>query len=287
MSRLKPAFISLYVAYLFALSAYALLQVIRMVPPPDMWPGMWMGVLLAAGAPAGFFIWLFVAKPVRTAAHPMSITVISGLGVAIAMAIAYRYRATAGIAYLGAGIAFAGWWAYLRWYSRFGQRQSGQLAVGSQLPEFTVQDLQGTPVTSSDWRGQPHILLFYRGNWCPLCSAQIGELAQQYRALETAGAKVLLISPQPASESQKLAEKFDIPMRFLVDPDNRAARHLGIAADAGIPLGMQVLGYATETVMPTVIIVDRTGDISYADMTDNYRLRPEPEDFLHHLQTMT
>lgn len=45
-------------------------------------------------------------------------------------------------------------------------------------------------------------------------------------------------------------------------------------------MGMEVLGYDSDTVMPTVIMTDATGKILFADLTDNYRLRPEPETFL-------
>jgi hypothetical protein len=69
-------------------------------------------------------------------------------------------------------------------------------------------------------------------------------------------------------------------MRFLVDTDNAMAKRLGIAAPNGLPMGMEVLGYDSDTVMPTVIMTDATGKILFADLTDNYRLRPEPETFL-------
>jgi hypothetical protein len=48
----------------------------------------------------------------------------------------------------------------------------------------------------------------------------------------------------------------------------------------GLPFGMQLLGYDSDTVMPTVIITDDEGKIIFADLTDNYRVRPEPETFM-------
>ena len=66
---------------------------------------------------------------------------------------------------------------------------------------------------------------------------------------------------------------------FLTDEGNRAARTLGIESPNGIPMGMQVLGYASDTVLPTVILTNAQGEIVFADQTDNYRVRPEPEVF--------
>ena len=40
------------------------------------------------------------------------------------------------------------------------------------------------------------------------------------------------------------------------------------------------MGYDSETVMPTVLITDARNRIIYADLTRNYRIRPEPDAFL-------
>lgn len=67
---------------------------------------------------------------------------------------------------------------------------------------------------------------------------------------------------------------------FLTDEGNKAARALGVAIDNGLPMGMQMLGYDSETVMPTVIITDNNGKIIWNFETDNYRIRPEPDVYL-------
>ncbi|MFQ5436081.1 MAG: hypothetical protein ACE5FD_14505, partial [Anaerolineae bacterium] len=78
----------------------------------------------------------------------------------------------------------------------------------------------------------------------------------------------------------------DVPFRFLVDPGNRAARQLGLAHENGLPMGFQVMGYDSETVFPTVIITDADGIIRFADLTNNYRIRPEPQTFLYVLDEL-
>ena len=72
---------------------------------------------------------------------------------------------------------------------------------------------------------------------------------------------------------------------FLTDEGNKAARILGIESENGIPLGMQMLGYDSETVLPTVIITDENGRVIWTHETDNYRVRPEPDVFLKVLRT--
>ena len=41
----------------------------------------------------------------------------------------------------------------------------GAPKVGEEAPDFTLPDQQGNPVKLSDLRGQPALLVFYRGYW--------------------------------------------------------------------------------------------------------------------------
>jgi len=45
-------------------------------------------------------------------------------------------------------------------------------------------------------------------------------------------------------------------------------------------MGMHLLGYDCDTVLPTVIITDKGGRVLWAHETDNYRIRPEPGIYL-------
>ena len=168
---------------------------------------------------------------------------------------------------------------YIFWYSRFGRLASSSLSVGNKLPEFELADSEGRIFSSAELQGGPAVLMFYRGNWCPLCMAQIKEIAGRYQELAELGIRVVLISPQPDEQSRRLAARYEVPFRFLVDKDNKLAESLGIAVKNGVPVGMPG-GYAPDTVMPTLVLCNARGTIIFADQTDNYRVRPEPDIFL-------
>ena len=168
---------------------------------------------------------------------------------------------------------------YVFWYSRFGRHHDARLDVGSKLPPFEVTDLDGNTVSSEDFHGKPTVLLFYRGSWCPLCVAQIDELVQRYKDIDRLGIQVCLISSQHESQSKALAERFDVPFRFLVDKDNKAAEALEIAVANGVPVGVPG-DYPPDTAMPTLVVTSAGGTILFSDQTNNYRVRPEPDVFL-------
>jgi len=71
-----------------------------------------------------------------------------------------------------------------------------------------------------------------------------------------------------------------VPFKFLVDKDLKAAQAFGIKVDGGTPTGLEALGYDSDTVRPTILITNGKGKLIYSDMTDNYRVRPEPEEFI-------
>lgn len=234
------------------------------------------GPLLAHAAPTVLLASLYVRRRGRTSAElpwlraaVLAGTALSALGPAPRRARAAQ-TALAGV---------VGTEAYIRWYSVLGRRHSPPLDVGQTFPgDVAFVGHDGAPVTGSDLRGRPTALFFYRGNWCPLCVAQVGEMAERWQELEALGADVALVSPQSDEQTAALAARFGVGFRYLRDPDLHAARRLGLVHEGGVPPGLP--GYDPDTVFPTVVVLDAAGRILMSDQTDNYRVRPEPETIL-------
>jgi len=235
-----------------------------------------IGASLGGGIFLLFLVYLFVVGSARTGASLWPVTLAGIAGMLLALPDAAENPLHAALA----GLGLLGNLLYVFWYSRFGRAENELLEVGKRLPDFELQTGDGGIISSDEFRKQPSLLMFYRGNWCPLCMAQIKEVAAMYRKMEERGIKIYLISPQSHAQTSALADRFDVPMNFLVDKGNKAADRLQIKAEGGLPMGLQALGYDSDTVMPTVVMTDNKGEIIFADLTDNYRVRPEPEDFL-------
>jgi peroxiredoxin len=167
---------------------------------------------------------------------------------------------------------------YVYWYSRLTLKPT-TLVVGSAFPDV-VFSKAGTPVSIDAFLGKKTLWMFFRGNWCPLCMAQIREVAAGYQELARRGVEVVLVSPQSDDDTASLAKKFNVSMTFLADPGAASIRKLGILHEGGLPTGLQALGYDSDLVMPTVALVDERGVVRALDRTDNYRVRPEPSTFL-------
>ncbi|MFY0653108.1 MAG: peroxiredoxin family protein [Cyclobacteriaceae bacterium] len=229
--------------------------------------------------PLAFIGYLFLGRPARTSRSLpyLSVAVLILFSI-IAFGIDYSERPLKQpIIY--STFSALGWFVYLYWYSFLPGITHGQLRSGKGLPNLIFTDLSGKEVKTSEFKGKTTLYMFYRGNWCPLCMAQIKEIVAQYLELEKRGVQVVLISAQPQRYTMKLASKYGLSMTFLCDP-NHATKQVGLYQESGTPLGMELFGFSSDTTLPSVIITNTEGKIIYIDQTDNYRVRPEPETFL-------
>ncbi|MCW8875628.1 MAG: peroxiredoxin family protein [Kangiellaceae bacterium] len=277
---LKSVFVSLYITLLHVGAIFAFYDIIQFGVSFSN-----IGLIVASLPGALFFDYLLLLQSrARTRRHLNFISTIKFAGLLMVISEVLGEGLVLDPSIVLAAVGFFGWLLYDYWFSSYGQRDQSIVKVGSLLPELTFKSLDGSEFSTQSLTGKPALLIFYRGNWCPLCMAQIQEVAAQYKTLADKGVQILLISPQPHGHTQKLAQKFDLPFIYLTDSKGKSARRLKIFAKNGLPLGMQIFGYDSDTVMPTVIITDASGEIIFADLTDNYRVRPEPETFIKALQ---
>ena len=240
---------------------------------------LWAPALLLPAVPLLVFLgWLFLGQPARTSANLPWVfwpTLAGTLLVLVLFVLGHACGLMTTLAVLN----LIGVHLYIRWYSRYEQR-APVVQLGEPLPPVSFTNLDGNVITPNSFAGQPVVLLFFRGNWCPLCMAQIREVAAEYQSLQEKGVRVALVSPQSHKQSAELAKQFSVQFDYLRDDDNQAAKVLGIIDAGGTPAGLEALGYDRDTVMPTVLILDGEGRLIYQHLTDNYRIRPEPSLFI-------
>ncbi|MEM9107947.1 MAG: redoxin domain-containing protein [Pseudomonadota bacterium] len=174
---------------------------------------------------------------------------------------------------------------YIHIFSNYKRKPSAAIVRGQSLPELPLYRLDKTTTSSADFVGEKTLLVFFRANWCPFCMNQLKQVKEQADRLAKADVMVKFISNQGFDNSSKLAKDLDLPVHFeiLQDEDLHAAKTLGIEDMGGAPSGMP--GYPTDTVMATVIALDKDGKVIFGDETDNYRRRPHPDTFLHVFET--
>ncbi len=251
--------------------------------------GMWQssyhlfyfGVVLSAVPLLLFLSFIMLFRNVaRTSMHLFVVAVPSLLGYVISLVLFLKianFYTIDGMIYSMSSFLIT--LLYIYWYSANGRKKIPALEKGKKLPEFVIFDENGAEISSQSFATRS-LLFFHRGNWCPLCMAQIKETVKAYQKFAQLNVSLLFIAPQSEQNTKNLAKKYALDFVFFLDKDNVAAKKLGIEHKYGLPMGFQALGYESDTVFPTVIAIDEKRTILYSNQTSNYRLRPTTAELL-------
>lgn len=91
------------------------------------------------------------------------------------------------------------------------------LKVGSEAPDFLVNDHNGNRVTLKDFRGKKVILWFYPKADTPGCTMEGKGFRDDYQKFQDKDAVVFGVSLDSEAENKAFAEKFDFPYPLLCD----------------------------------------------------------------------
>ena len=120
-----------------------------------------------------------------------------------------------------------------------------QATVGKPAPDFTGTDLDGKPISLSDYRGHPLVLNFW-ASWCGPCRAEQPGITAMLAHYAPQGLEVLGITVRDNLEAAKIfRNEFKMSYRSLFDQ----AAHLEYAYQVDAP--------------PSSIFVDGNGIVRY------------------------
>lgn len=92
------------------------------------------------------------------------------------------------------------------------------LPVGVTAPDFEAKDADEITFKLTEaLRTGPVVLIFFRGQWCPVCNKHLGAVQDSLKLITDRGATVIAVSPQKPEYSQKMANKNGATFRLLYD----------------------------------------------------------------------
>ena len=169
--------------------------------------------------------------------------------------------------------------------------QAGRaLQAGDHINDFTLTDSERNDVSLNKLlTNGPVVLSFYRGVWCPYCNIELKALEEAANDIHEAGATLVAVSMQGASDSRKSQKDNNLSFPILTDKAGELAKAFGIRwtlQDYVIPVHA---GFGVELPrihgdgqwnlpMPARYIIDTDGTIAYAEVNPDYTRRPEPSD---------
>ena len=106
---------------------------------------------------------------------------------------------------------------------------AARLAPGSRLPDFTLADHAGNDRRLSDLvAGDPAVVHFYRGWWCPKEQAFFRRLVRFQDEVEVAYSRIVSVSVDPPAVSAAFRAGLGARWTFLCDPERVVQRELGL-----------------------------------------------------------
>jgi peroxiredoxin Q/BCP len=102
-----------------------------------------------------------------------------------------------------------------------------QVGVGDRAPDFTLLDADAAEVSLSDFAGSPVIVYFYPAAMTPGCTTEACDFSAARPNLDTAGYRVVGISPDPPEALARFRSAEDLQLTLLSDPDHAALEAYG------------------------------------------------------------
>jgi peroxiredoxin Q/BCP len=121
--------------------------------------------------------------------------------------------------------------------------------VSDIAPDFELEGTQGR-FKLSDHRGEKVVLLFYPGDFTPVCTKQFCSYSDRYEEIDRLDATIVGISAQSVERHHEFQAMHAIPVPLLADTDRAVAKSYGL----------------TQPILGTrrgVVIVDEDGRIGY------------------------
>jgi peroxiredoxin len=103
------------------------------------------------------------------------------------------------------------------------------LLIGETIPDITLQSHQNESVNLLDESSENTLFVFYRGGWCPFCSAELAELSSIEDQLYEMGINIVALSPDQPEFLRQSMDDVNMDYKLLSDSMMEASKAFGIA----------------------------------------------------------
>ena len=136
---------------------------------------------------------------------------------------------------------------------------------------------------------------FFRGDWCPYCTAELHAYQAALPEFRRIGAQLVAVTPDTRAAFVSAKRRHNLAYQILSDVDYGLALACGILfrlpeplrvmyREAGIDLAERHGTSGCFLPFPATYIIDRTGVVRHAEIDPDFRRRMEPAQVLEILK---
>lgn len=168
----------------------------------------------------------------------------------------------------------------------------GALRAGLPAPDFALPNHLGRTVSLYETLARgPVVLLFYRGEWCPYCCAQLRAMQLALPQLKAAGGTLVAVSPELPDHSLSLAERHALDFDILSDRGAMVAQTYGLLFEVPDEVRTLYRGNGLDLSprhgrgpndpwllpLPATYVLAPSGIVRFARVDADFTQRPEPQ----------
>jgi len=170
------------------------------------------------------------------------------------------------------------------------------LEINAQAPLFEAINQFGEKVSlTEELKKGPVVLIFYRGEWCPVCSRYLSNLQDSLQYISAKGAQVLAVSPQKPEYLKKAAKKAESNFTLLHDAGYKIMDAYDVTF---LPTEKQIRQYnnflgadlttsqsdeSQVLPVPATFIISREEKIVWRQYNPDYKIRASVQEMLEHI----
>lgn len=170
------------------------------------------------------------------------------------------------------------------------------LPIGAKAPLFKAIDADSIEFNlAAALITGPVVLIFYRGEWCPVCNKHLGQVQDSLQLIARRGATVVAVSPQKPEYLEKMAHKTGAQFKLLFDEGYNIADDYDVTFT---PEDKQLFVYnvvlnarlkktqsdqSQQLPIPATYIINRNGMITWRQFDPDYRNRSTVKEILENL----
>ena len=175
-------------------------------------------------------------------------------------------------------------------------KECNGLSVGDKVKDFRATDQDENNIQLSELLKKGKVVIvFYRGQWCPICMPHLRKLQKDLTKVENKGASILIITPEKQENIQKTRLKTGITIPVIYDENYKIMVDFDVAflPTKGLRFMYNIILRAdlknaqsddSQTLpVPATFIIDTDGKVIWRHFNRDYKKRASVNEILKQL----
>lgn len=170
------------------------------------------------------------------------------------------------------------------------------LKPGDTAPDLNAKDTNGKYITlKEELKNGPLVIIFYRGEWCPVCNRYLSNFQDSLSYVIAAGANVLAITPEMPSSAKKMITKTGATFTIIPDPTEEIMQSYDVLFNVTEAYQQKIRNALEADIasnndkkdamlpVPATFIINQEGVIVYRQFNLDYHVRATVKNILDNL----